>query len=65
MDDNVAGLLDSEDAALVAGAGTDKAWPPEADQNRVGIRTLRVSPDGRHLASGDRVGVLRWGEGGP
>uniref|UniRef100_A0A3P8RSG5 Mitogen-activated protein kinase binding protein 1 n=1 Tax=Amphiprion percula TaxID=161767 RepID=A0A3P8RSG5_AMPPE len=31
----------------------------QTDQSRAGIRTLRVSPDGRHLASGDRMGVLR------
>lgn len=60
VDDNITGLLDNESAA---GGSTEKAGPSgsegqQADQ-RVGIRTLRVSPNGQHLASGDRVGVLR------
>ncbi|CAF89697.1 unnamed protein product, partial [Tetraodon nigroviridis] len=32
---------------------------PQADLSKAGLRTLRVCPDGQHLASGDRVGVLR------
>ncbi|XP_035850289.1 mitogen-activated protein kinase-binding protein 1 isoform X2 [Sander lucioperca] len=55
VDDNVSGLLDPE-SATVSG-GVEEGQP--ADQSRVGIRTLRVSPDGQHLASGDRMGVLR------
>lgn len=60
VDDNITSLLDIESAA---GGNTEKAGPSgsegqQADQ-RVGIRTLRVSPNGQHLASGDRMGVLR------
>ncbi|XP_057715506.1 mitogen-activated protein kinase-binding protein 1 isoform X1 [Corythoichthys intestinalis] len=60
VEDNPSGLLDIDS---VSPAG-DKAGPntfeaPTNDQNRAGVRSLRVSPDGRHLASGDRVGVLR------
>ncbi|XP_059209066.1 mitogen-activated protein kinase-binding protein 1 isoform X2 [Centropristis striata] len=60
MDDSVCGLLDPESATVTSGNG-EKAGPegPQTDQSRVGIRTLRVSPDGQHLASGDRMGVLR------
>ncbi|CAJ1074945.1 LOW QUALITY PROTEIN: mitogen-activated protein kinase-binding protein 1-like [Xyrichtys novacula] len=62
VDDNVSYLLDSESSPSVSGGNTEKAGPSEGqqtDQNRTGIRTLRVSPDGLHLASGDRMGVLR------
>ena len=63
MDDNVNGLLDTEITNGSSGAA-EKAGPSgsegqQADQSRAGIRTLRVSPDGQHLASGDRTGVLR------
>ncbi|KAM9341611.1 mitogen-activated protein kinase-binding protein 1 [Symphorus nematophorus] len=63
VDDNLSSLLDTESAA-VAGGNTEKAGSSgsegqQVDQSRAGIRTLRVSPDGRHLASGDRMGVLR------
>ncbi|KAF6724099.1 Mitogen-activated protein kinase-binding protein 1 [Oryzias melastigma] len=57
VDDNVSTLLDGENIT-----NTEKAGPPEgqqAEQIRTGIRALRVSPDGQHLASGDRMGVLR------
>lgn len=59
----MAGLLDTESANFVSG-NAEKAGPSgsegqQADQSRAGIRTLRVSPDGQHLASGDRIGVLR------
>ncbi|KAF1375278.1 hypothetical protein PFLUV_G00237920 [Perca fluviatilis] len=54
VDENVIGLLDPESATL---SGVEEGTP--ADQSRAGIRTLRVSPDGQHLASGDRMGVLR------
>ncbi|XP_070835668.1 mitogen-activated protein kinase-binding protein 1 isoform X2 [Chaetodon trifascialis] len=61
VEDNVSSLLDTDS---VAGGSTEKAGPSgsegqQADQSRAGIRTLRVSPDGQHLASGDRMGVLR------
>ena len=31
-----------------------------APEVRTGIRTICVSPDGKHLASGDRTGTLRY-----
>ncbi|KAG7238068.1 hypothetical protein INR49_031422 [Caranx melampygus] len=63
VDGNILSLLDT-DSIIVAGGNTDKAGSSgaegqQSDQSRAGIRTLRVSPDGRHLASGDRTGVLR------
>ncbi|XP_023807104.1 mitogen-activated protein kinase-binding protein 1 isoform X1 [Oryzias latipes] len=61
VEDNVSSLPDA-DSITVAGGNAEKAGPPEGqqtDQIRTGIRALRVSPDGRHLASGDRMGVLR------
>ncbi|XP_027130644.1 LOW QUALITY PROTEIN: mitogen-activated protein kinase-binding protein 1 [Larimichthys crocea] len=63
VDDNINSLLDTE-SATVSGGNTEKAGSSgyegqQTDQSRAGIRTLRVSPDGQHLASGDRMGVLR------
>ncbi|XP_029983069.1 mitogen-activated protein kinase-binding protein 1 isoform X2 [Sphaeramia orbicularis] len=63
VDDNVTTLLDVESVA-VSGGNAEKAVPlgsegQQADPSRPGIRTLKVSPDGQHLASGDRTGVLR------
>ncbi|XP_058472258.1 mitogen-activated protein kinase-binding protein 1 isoform X3 [Solea solea] len=63
VDDNLSSLLDT-DSFAVAGGNTEKAGSScsegqQTDQNRMGIRTLTVSPDGQHLASGDRMGVLR------
>ncbi|KAG7233388.1 hypothetical protein INR49_007076 [Caranx melampygus] len=53
-DGNILSLLDT-DSIIVAGGNTDKAGSSgaegqQSDQSRAGIRTLRVSPDGRHLA---------------
>ncbi|XP_039546085.1 mitogen-activated protein kinase-binding protein 1-like, partial [Pimephales promelas] len=45
MSDDTAALLDAEGTALTDGSS--------------GIRSISVSPDGRHLASGDRSGTLR------
>ncbi|XP_029900679.1 mitogen-activated protein kinase-binding protein 1-like, partial [Myripristis murdjan] len=59
VEDSTASLMDTES---VATGNLEKAGPGEggaADQTRAGLRTLRVSPDGQHLASGDRMGVLR------
>lgn len=59
--DDINCLLDT-DCTAVCGSGSEKAGPTDgqqADQSKAGLRTLRVSPDGQHLASGDRVGVLR------
>uniref|UniRef100_A0A8C4RBR9 Mitogen-activated protein kinase binding protein 1 n=1 Tax=Eptatretus burgeri TaxID=7764 RepID=A0A8C4RBR9_EPTBU len=38
--------------------GTDKT-DSTFSETKTGIRTLRVSPDGQHLAAGDRVGNVR------
>ncbi|XP_061762005.1 mitogen-activated protein kinase-binding protein 1 isoform X2 [Nerophis ophidion] len=51
VDRNTASLLDTDSVSVAEG--------PQCEQSRGGIRTLRISPDGRHLASGDRMGVLR------
>lgn len=62
MDDNVTGLLDTESVSIAAGtekAGSSVTEGQQVDQSRAGIRTLRVRPDGHHLASGDRTGILR------
>uniref|UniRef100_A0A671TTU2 Mitogen-activated protein kinase binding protein 1 n=1 Tax=Sparus aurata TaxID=8175 RepID=A0A671TTU2_SPAAU len=53
VDENITSLLDTESTGESGSEGQ------QTDQSRVGIRTLRVSPDGQHLASGDRMGVLR------
>ncbi|XP_069391275.1 mitogen-activated protein kinase-binding protein 1 isoform X2 [Paralichthys olivaceus] len=63
VDDNLTSLLDTESIGA-AGGNTEKAGSlcsegQQADQSRAGIRSLGVSPDGQHLASGDRMGVLR------
>ena len=31
---------------------------------RNGVRCIRISPNGKHLASGDRSGNIRYGRGG-
>ncbi|XP_069008876.1 mitogen-activated protein kinase-binding protein 1 isoform X3 [Embiotoca jacksoni] len=63
VEDNVTSLMDTESVAVVGGnaekAGSSGSEGQQTDQNRAGIRTLRVSPNGLHLASGDRMGVLR------
>ncbi|XP_070776044.1 mitogen-activated protein kinase-binding protein 1 [Enoplosus armatus] len=63
IDDNISSLLDTESSTVTGGnaekAGSSSSEGQQTDQSRVGIRTLRVSPDGQHLASGDRMGVLR------
>lgn len=63
VDDNISSLMDTE-SGVVTGGNTEKAGSSgsegqQTDTSRAGIRTLRVSPDGQHLASGDRIGVLR------
>lgn len=55
VEENLSLLLDAESS--VAGGNSEKAGP-EAEM-RAGLRTLKVRPDGAHLASGDRLGVLR------
>ncbi|XP_071354660.1 mitogen-activated protein kinase-binding protein 1 isoform X2 [Trachinotus anak] len=63
VDDNITSLLDTESITVASGntekAGSSGSEGQQTDQSRAGIRTLRVSPDGQHLASGDRMGVLR------
>lgn len=43
--------------SIIAGA-TDKTDTNYDGKN--GIRSLCISPDGQHLASGDRIGNVRW-----
>ncbi|XP_038597335.1 mitogen-activated protein kinase-binding protein 1 isoform X2 [Tachyglossus aculeatus] len=53
VDGNTQALLDTEPSG-----GGDKADGPPGD-TRLGIRSVCISPNGQHLASGDRVGTLR------
>ncbi|XP_061093161.1 mitogen-activated protein kinase-binding protein 1 isoform X2 [Conger conger] len=55
MDNNTSALLDTD---CTATSNTEKG-DPQTSENRSGIRTMCVSPDGQHLASGDRTGTLR------
>ncbi|XP_034625028.1 mitogen-activated protein kinase-binding protein 1 isoform X3 [Trachemys scripta elegans] len=55
VDDNTQALLDTD---YNSGGSADKA-DIQALDTKVGIRTLCVSPNGEHLASGDRIGTLR------
>ncbi|XP_012682239.2 mitogen-activated protein kinase-binding protein 1 isoform X2 [Clupea harengus] len=54
MDNSTSALLDPD----CTDGNTEKA-DPQTSENRTGIRTMCVSPDGQHLASGDRNGTLR------
>lgn len=55
MDSNTSTLLDTD---CTISSNSEKA-DPQTSENRTGIRTMCVSPDGLHLASGDRTGTLR------
>ncbi|KAI4882938.1 hypothetical protein NFI96_015614 [Prochilodus magdalenae] len=55
MDDNITTLLDTD---CSISSNSEKA-DSQTSENRTGIRTMCVSPDGQHLASGDRNGTLR------
>ncbi|XP_051502996.1 mitogen-activated protein kinase-binding protein 1-like isoform X2 [Myxocyprinus asiaticus] len=55
MDNNISTLLDTD---CTISSSSEKA-DPQTSENRTGIRTMCVSPDGLHLASGDRNGTLR------
>ncbi|XP_069064869.1 mitogen-activated protein kinase-binding protein 1 isoform X2 [Pleurodeles waltl] len=55
VDNNTQALLDMDYNTAVV---NDKADSQTMDA-KVGIRTLCVSPNGQHLASGDRTGTLR------
>lgn len=50
-------MLDPE---CPANLNTDKAGDGQMAETRTGIRTICLSPDGKHLASGDRNGMLRY-----
>ncbi|KAM4712862.1 mitogen-activated protein kinase-binding protein 1-like isoform 2-T2 [Anableps anableps] len=54
IDGNTGTLLDPE-----SNVNTDKSGDVQTAEIRAGIRTICVSPDGKHLASGDRNGMLR------
>ncbi|XP_029984207.1 mitogen-activated protein kinase-binding protein 1-like isoform X2 [Sphaeramia orbicularis] len=56
IDGNTAALLDPESTT---NSNADKSGDGQTAENRTGIRTICVSPDGKHLASGDRNGMLR------
>ncbi|XP_058846526.1 LOW QUALITY PROTEIN: mitogen-activated protein kinase-binding protein 1 [Acipenser ruthenus] len=56
MDSNTAALVDSESSAA---GSAEKPSDSQSNDTKTGIRTLCVSPDGQHLASGDRNGTLR------
>ncbi|XP_048340121.1 mitogen-activated protein kinase-binding protein 1 isoform X2 [Sphaerodactylus townsendi] len=55
VDGNTQALLDTE---YNTGGSADKA-DMQAQDTKVGIRTVCVSPTGEHMASGDRIGTLR------
>uniref|UniRef100_H3AH62 Mitogen-activated protein kinase binding protein 1 n=1 Tax=Latimeria chalumnae TaxID=7897 RepID=H3AH62_LATCH len=55
MDNNTQTLLDLE----YSSPGSVEKTDTQAADTKTGIRTLCVSPDGQHLASGDRTGTLR------
>lgn len=57
VDGNTGALLDPECATN----GDKQADGQTAESRTSGIRSVCVSPDGKHLASGDRNGMLRWG----
>jgi 6-phosphogluconolactonase (cycloisomerase 2 family) len=43
----------------LSGAGTSEK-PDSSYDGRNGVRSIRISPDGKHLASGDRAGNIRY-----
>eukprot|EP00063_Salmo_salar_P025390 XP_014000225.1 PREDICTED: mitogen-activated protein kinase-binding protein 1-like isoform X4 [Salmo salar] len=55
MDENTTALVETEGSLSVSTEKTDG----QTAETRTGIRTICVSPDGKHLASGDRNGMLR------
>ncbi|XP_028253713.1 mitogen-activated protein kinase-binding protein 1-like [Parambassis ranga] len=56
IDGNTSTLLDPDS---ITNANADKSGDGQTAETRTGIRTICVSPDGKHLASGDRNGMLR------
>nr|XP_043904300.1 mitogen-activated protein kinase-binding protein 1 isoform X2 [Solea senegalensis] len=57
IDGSTAALLDPESS--VTNVSADKSGDGQTSESGTGIRTICVSPDGKHLASGDRSGMLR------
>lgn len=49
----------SLDPECPANLNADKPADGQMAETRTGIRTICLSPDGKHLASGDRNGMLR------
>lgn len=56
IDDNTSSLLDQE---CKSAGNADRSGDGQTAETRTGIRTICISPDGKHLASGDRNGMLR------
>ncbi|XP_068564393.1 mitogen-activated protein kinase-binding protein 1-like [Cebidichthys violaceus] len=56
IDGNTSALQDPE---CLTNMNADKQGDGQTAESRTGIRTICVSPDGKHLASGDRNGMLR------
>ena len=54
VDQDLAFLKDQD---LAAGGSADKGDTTYDGRN--GVRCIRISPDGKHLASGDRAGNIR------
>ncbi|KAM5130026.1 mitogen-activated protein kinase-binding protein 1 isoform 2-T3 [Mantella aurantiaca] len=55
IDENTQALLDTD----CNGAGLADKVDPQMLDTKIGIRSVCVSPNGQHLASGDRTGTLR------
>ena len=55
MDPELTYLKDLE----LSGAGSAEKTDSSYD-GRNGVRSIRISPDGKHLASGDRAGNIRY-----
>ena len=55
MDPELTYLKDLE----LSGAGSAEKSDSSYD-GRNGVRSIRISPDGKHLASGDRAGNIRY-----
>ncbi|KAM8920856.1 mitogen-activated protein kinase-binding protein 1 [Pelodytes ibericus] len=55
IDSNTQALLDADNNS----AGLSDKGDPQTLDTKVGIRSVCVSPNGQHLASGDRMGTLR------
>ncbi|XP_053744246.1 mitogen-activated protein kinase-binding protein 1-like [Synchiropus splendidus] len=56
IDDSTSHLKDADNVTAV---NVEKPGEVQTAESRTGIRTICVSPDGKHLASGDRNGMLR------